>query len=278
MLSIRSDKPIEKTTLTLLREVDEALGALGLEYFLAGAMARDLLLTHVFGLTIHRATEDVDFAVAVKDWDEFEATKRAMENRQFVRDKKMNHRLYKDDVPVDIIPFGGVESSEKTIAWPPDLSNVMTVAGYREAYDTAEEVRVESGLVLRVVSLPGLAALKIFAWDDRGLATSKDAEDFMTLLRSYPDAGNEPRLYGDAYDAMESVNYRMDLAGARLLGHDVRRMTTDDTRTRLSEVLDDNGSRERFVIAMSRARGNTEEALLEAEELLEQFRNGLEGR
>ena len=67
MLSVRSDRPIQPAALAVIRAVDKVTQELGLTYFVAGAMARDILLTHVFDLTVHRATRDVDFAVAVKD-------------------------------------------------------------------------------------------------------------------------------------------------------------------------------------------------------------------
>ena len=154
----------------------------------------------------------------------------------------------------------------------------MNVAGYHEAFETADEVKLEPTLTLRVVSLPGLAVLKIFAWGDRGHETSKDAQDLATLLRSYSDAGNEPRLYGEAIDAMEAVEYRIDLAGARLLGRDTRRMLTQDTRKQLTSFLEDRKQRERLTIAMSRVWGQTDDAMADAERLLEQYREGLAGR
>jgi predicted nucleotidyltransferase len=277
MLSIRSDQPIDHPTLALLRDLDEVLSALAVPYFLAGALARDVLLTHVFGLPVYRATADVDLAVAVKDWSEFETTKAALEDKGVVRDATWIHRLFRNKYPIDLIPFGGVETPDKTIAWPPASSSV-NVAGYREAFETAEEVEVEPGLMLRVVSLPALAALKIFAWGDRGHETSKDAQDLATLLRSYPDAGNEQRLYGEAIDAMEAVEYRIDLAGARLLGRDTRRMLTEDTHEQLFGSLDDPAQRERLAIAMSRVWGHTDDAMLQAERLLEQYQEGLAGK
>ncbi|MBM3792557.1 MAG: hypothetical protein FJW31_00515 [Acidobacteria bacterium] len=40
-------------------------------YFIAGATARHLMLHHVFGLSPGRATRDVDFGLAVENWDQF---------------------------------------------------------------------------------------------------------------------------------------------------------------------------------------------------------------
>ncbi len=278
MLSVRSDRPIQPAALTVIRAVDKVTKELGLAYFVAGAMARDILLTHVFDLTVHRATRDVDFAVAVKDWDQFEAIKaRLVEDFQFVRDKAMTHRLHGSGYPVDIIPFGGVEAPDKAIAWPPESASVINVAGYDDVLAAADTVQIEPGLVVGVASLPGLALLKLFAWADRGHENSKDATDFAILIRSYADAGNRDRLYGDAINVMEAVDYREDLAAARLLGLDVARITTEHTRVHLTKLLEDGKARERLTTHMAREWSGTDDADSEAEVLLEQFAIGVEG-
>lgn len=51
---------------------------LGVAYFVAGAMARDIRLTNVFGIATERATRDVDFAVAVESWVQFEDIKKLL--------------------------------------------------------------------------------------------------------------------------------------------------------------------------------------------------------
>ena len=44
-------------------------------YMLVGATARDLLLHHVYGLPVTRATYDVDFAILVDSWEQFATVK-----------------------------------------------------------------------------------------------------------------------------------------------------------------------------------------------------------
>lgn len=46
---------------------------LGVEFFLMGAAARDLILRYAHGIEAQRATEDVDFAVMVHDWHAYDA-------------------------------------------------------------------------------------------------------------------------------------------------------------------------------------------------------------
>jgi predicted nucleotidyltransferase len=275
--SVRSDRPLEPGAIDVLRLVDGVMAKHRRHYFLIGATARDILLTHVVGLKTERATRDLDIGIAVKDWDEFDEIRTTLiDEAAFVPDAKISHRLHKGEYPLDIIPFGGVETPERTIAWPPDLATVMNVAGYEEAFDAAVAVQIERGLVIRVVSLPGLAILKLFAWADRGSSDSRDAVDLALLLRRYADAGNEDRLYGDEMDVMESVDYRADLAGARLLGKDARRLATLSTRTKMIDLLRDPRTRDRLGIAMSRAESQLDDGSSHAEDFLTQFQKGLD--
>lgn len=140
--------------------------------------------------------------------------------------------------PLDLLPFGGVERPPNKIVWPPELSIVMNVAGYREALAAAQDVEVATDFVVPVASLPGLAILKLLAWADRGIENPKDAVDLVTLLRWYGAAGNEDRLYGEEMSLLEGLGYNMDLAGPQLLGKDAARITATETRNQVLALLD----------------------------------------
>ena len=163
-LSVTREHPIGPTALDALTLIDRVARELRLDYFVTGAMARDVLLYHVFGLETGRATLDVDLAVAVDSWTEFERIKmRLVETGEVITDETRPHRLFyratsdAGRYPLDLLPFGGLEQRPREIAWPPDLSVVMNVAGYREALAAAEQVELRAGLVVRVASLPSLA-------------------------------------------------------------------------------------------------------------------------
>ena len=251
---------------------------LELPYFVVGAMARDILLTHVFGLATRLATRDLDIGVAVRGWDEFEAVAtKLVEEAKFVRDPKIVHRLHKDEYPLDIIPYGGVESPEQTITWPPAGEIVMNVAGFQDTFTAADTVQIEPDLNVRIVSLPGLAVLKLFAWADRGSSDNRDALDLATLVRTYADAGNQDRIYETEFDTMEAVGYNLELAGARLLGRDARLVVSEAVRTKISDLLSDPERRTRLTMDMASAWSSLEDVSSVAEGFLEQFQQGLEG-
>ena len=75
MLSVAPERPVAAFALDVLALVDRVTRELALDYFVIGAMARDILLYHVLGLDTGRATLDVDLAVALDSWAEFDAIK-----------------------------------------------------------------------------------------------------------------------------------------------------------------------------------------------------------
>ena len=50
MLCVKLDRPVDPVAVSVMREVDTVAKELHLPYFLVGAMARDVLLGHVFDL------------------------------------------------------------------------------------------------------------------------------------------------------------------------------------------------------------------------------------
>lgn len=163
---------------------------------------------------------------------------------------------------IDLIPFGGIETSPNTIAWPPDMEVMMNVAGYSDALAAAVTVEVDSGINIAVASLPGITILKLFAWADRGQENTKDAIDLVLLLRSYHEAGNESRIYEeeDALTALEPAGYDIELGGAWLLGKDAAVMASSQTNTDLRYLLSGTKS-ERLVEDMARAMVGQDNAL-----------------
>ncbi|MBK7472744.1 MAG: nucleotidyl transferase AbiEii/AbiGii toxin family protein [Betaproteobacteria bacterium] len=269
-------------TLAVLRAIAETTHGLGLPYFVAGAMARDILLTNVFGIDTGRATRDVDFAVAVEDWDQFEIVKEKLTaSGQFTPAEKAAHRLYyrahggETGYPVDILPFRGVERPSHVIAWPPDMQVIMNVVGYEDVLAAAVAVTVESDLSVPIASLPGLALLKLFAWDDRRAETPKDAQDLVILLRRYHMAGNQGRLYGNESAVLEAVDFDLDTASPRLLGMDVRRMTSPLVLEQALILLSNSNRRDRLVTDMAKQLQAVDDSIAEAENCFEQFEIGL---
>ncbi|MCF8197203.1 MAG: nucleotidyl transferase AbiEii/AbiGii toxin family protein [Sulfuritalea sp.] len=281
-LTPKPDRPVEPIALLVIQEIHKASNALGLPVFLVGAMARIILLENIHGLPPGRATKDVDFAFALDNWDQFTAIKASLlANTNFEESKHVAHRLnfrpegFEHQYKVDLIPFGGLETSPNTIAWPPDMAILMNVAGFGDALAAAVSVEVSPEMSIAVASLPGIAILKLFAWADRGQENPKDAFDLVSLLRSYSDAGNASRIYEEAsaLAALEAAGYDLELAGAWLLGKDAAVMVSAQTNADLGVLLP-GAKRQRLIEDMARAMLGRHDAMDYSRRLLEQFTKG----
>lgn len=282
MLFVGSDRPVDPLTIAASRAIDDAARVLNLPYFFAGAMARDILLTHVHGINTGLATVDVDFGVAVAGWDEFNKIKaQLLETGLFNAAEKIEHRIYYSPAsstigyPIDIIPFRGVETPQFTIAWPPERKIIMNVIGYEEVLATVVQVKIDDSLTVPIASLPGLALLKLFAWQDRHAKTTKDARDIAVLFRHYQAAGNQNRIYDEEMPLLEAVDFDLDLASPRLLGKDARQIATAATRESAITLLNDAKMMDRLLTHMAPVFKAADDNIGVAERLLEQFKIGL---
>ena len=105
-------RKISSHILEVLEALSNIAVSLEISFFVCGALARDIILYNVFEIEIKRATEDVDFDVMVESWDEFgQLAKKINQSEDYRKDKDPQRFYYKDDFPIDIVPFGKISSS-----------------------------------------------------------------------------------------------------------------------------------------------------------------------
>ena len=284
-MTLQLERPLEPGLLRVIAAVQAGAQAEGLEPLLVGATARDLLLVHVFGQRVRRATQDVDFAVALTSWKEFEQLKQRLILEQgFADDSRQVQRLVfnaageGEGTTIDLVPFGDLQVDKQTLVWPPEMDVYMTVSGFEEALSTALQVELAQGLSVRVASLPALTILKLFAWGDRGNRNDKDAVDLYTLLRSYSVAGTFDRMTdpNQALDRYLSFDCDEEKTGAWLLGKDCGTLANDETAAGLSGLWGKPGKREKLINGMASEERGIKGSRQKAESLLSLFVEGFE--
>lgn len=232
---------ISETSVSILREIEKVSTRLNVPFFVIGATARDIILEHQFDIKPVRATIDIDVGVFISGWDQFNTLKNELiRSARFSPSKQTQRLIYNDNFPLDIIPFGAIEDKDGLITWPPDHEIRMSIAGFQECFQHAVSVKLSSNpeLTVKVVSLAGLALLKLISWDDNPERRSKDAPDLLLIMRHYLDAGNLDRLFDEGSDIIEEDSYDYDLASARFLGRDVVNISSPATKTKLIEILE----------------------------------------
>ncbi len=234
-------RTIDQLTVGIYEQIASVADENNIKFFVVGATARDLVMEHGYGIKAGRATRDIDLAVQVENWEEFEDLKNGViETGQFSETKMMQRIQYRERIPIDIIPFGLIKEQDDSISWPPDHEVKMNILGFDEAYGDAMPVRLKTNpeLDIRVVSPTSLVVLKLLAWKDRAKINTKDAIDLSFIIRNYLDIGNHERLQEDHNDLLDEP-FDYELSGARLLGRDIKNVVSEETRGVLVQILEE---------------------------------------
>lgn len=248
---------IDQRHVNTFAEVSTIAEELGIPFVVVGAMARDLILHHVYGARVKRATEDIDFGMQVGTWDEFDRLKSALCEEGFSEDRQAQRLIDPRGRIVDLVPFGPLQDADANIGFPPKGDFKMSVLGFQEALDSSIRVIIQKNpnIEVSVVSPQGLALLKIIAWDDRVREKrNKDASDLSYLLEAYERVSDIRERAFEVEGLMEFVDYDLPQASAYLLGQDAAEIAKDGTKAVVIDILNtalDEDNPSDLVIEMS---------------------------
>lgn len=160
--------------LALLMGMARAMGPLCEQVVFVGGCATGLLIDHASLMDV-RPTEDVDAIVEVASLAEYHQLADQLALRGFMQtmtDNTPPFRWFWNRLQLDLVPL-----DEKILGF----ANPWYCAGY----ESAEQVTLEDGLVLRHLSAPYFLATKFEAFKDRGhndVFVSHDLEDILTVV------------------------------------------------------------------------------------------------
>lgn len=205
----------------VLTNLREACDGLKVDFYIIGALARDIHLKYINDVGEPRRTRDVDVAVAVEGWDSYDTLRNTLINDYDYTDRDQKQRICSPKgIRLDLIPFGGVETPTGKVRFPPDDWPEMTVLGLDEARNTTVSLTLKNEASIEVVSLPALGLLKLIAWDERPQERPQDAQDLCFILRHYFEVERETIVqeHGDLFD---EDKFDRRLASARAYGREI---------------------------------------------------------
>ena len=214
---------------------------LGAEVFVVGAAARDIALRLLDVTNAPRRTMDLDVAVMLKEWNQYERLTSILLQNHFEKAREKQRFYYLGNngqirFEVDIVPFGTIAEDDQ-VAWPPQGSPVMSVRCFEDVMRTANKVTVDEVFSFRLASLSGQFLIKLDTWSDRRLKTKKDAADMAFLLQNVYVA------YALAHDGLppevdtNAEQFDVIVAGAEWMAADLKKMLSDEHRHFYAEML-----------------------------------------
>lgn len=217
-----------------LQELSVCYAELGAEVYVVGAAARDLAMRLLKMQNATRRTLDLDVAVLLQDWQQYEHLTTILLQHHFIKSAEKQRFIYtgvsgQNQYEVDIVPFGTIADNE-TLAWPPEGSPVMSVRCFEDVMQAADKVTVDETFSFRIAPLSGQFLIKLDTWQDRRLKTKKDAADMVYILQNVYIAyalnsnGLPPEI------DINAEQFDVTVAGAEWIASDLKKILTSEHR------------------------------------------------
>lgn len=218
--------------------LEEAFNAIGIDYYLIGAIARDIWYSG--SNKTFRQTKDVDFAVLVGSKLEYEAVKHYLKENKNFQDTKGNSfvMLTPQGIQIDILPFGSIEIDDRVDVEGGGLTSIK-VNGFMEVYlSGTEKIETETGHQFKVATLPSIILLKLIAFDDRPEKRTKDARDIANILAHFFDLQAE-LIYHEHHYIFGNDEQTLEEISAVVIGRELKKIcsTNQALVERLRETL-----------------------------------------
>lgn len=231
-----SKKDLENDALyDTLKALSYCVSSLGLKLYVVGATARDLMMKLLDEYPSKRKTRDLDVAIALSDWSQFENLSQILQKNYFRKDPA-NQKFYYEgkkhdnDYEVDVVPFGDIAGEDETLLWPPEYEKEMSVKCFTEVMNRSMPITIDKLFNINIATLAGQFLIKLDAWNDRHTAEydSKDADDMFLILSRYHDAYiKEPNITPP--DAVDYNNHDNEtIWGAQWLASDIKNILSNE--------------------------------------------------
>ncbi|KAB7725857.1 hypothetical protein F5984_25555 [Rudanella paleaurantiibacter] len=224
----------------LFAVLESELVTLGVDFYLIGAIARDIWLTALHDIEPGRVTRDLDLAVLLANEEQYGHLRdRLIGTGRFIARRDNAYTLvFEDGRPVDLLPFGAL-SMEQSVSVAGQGLTTIRVDGFQEVYEAGtESVEIDNQPFL-VCTLAGIVLLKFIAYDDRPEHRSKDILDIGAILRHYFDI-TEDDIYENHNDLFSDDEFDITLTAARVLGRQMAPIValSNALHQRIDQIID----------------------------------------
>lgn len=226
----------------MLAELQIVFSKFEIDFYLVGAVARDIHLSANEQLSSVRATKDIDLAVTINDEGQYNQVKAALISTDLfeAHESEAIKLIYKKSVEVDLLPFGEIEQPNRNVTLT-DPTFVLNMPGFTEIYPFVKDFKLGNGQIVKVCTMEGIVLLKLIAHNDRPQRT-KDITDIEHIIQTYFDLYDDD-IYMAHYDILELYDTTnsdyIRLVCARLIGRKMKTILKDSPKLekRVTSIL-----------------------------------------
>lgn len=229
---------------TILFALERGFKIFNIDFYLVGAVARDVWMSGINKIAPRRTTGDIDFAVLINDKGTYEALKEYLVNTEGFHPYKSNSfvLIWKDKTEVDLLPFGAIENQGgRVIADGLGLTNI-SLQGFTEVYEEGlPELDLEGEHQFKFCTLPGIVLLKMIAWEDRPEKRRDDIKDISDILNHFFNMYDN-EIWENHHDLFGQDDADLKNIAARVMGREMGKIAkrNEKLRSRIAGILNAN--------------------------------------
>ena len=232
-------------------EIAEMLSALergfekfGIDFYLVGAVARDVWMHGINKIAPRRTTGDIDFAILINDKGVYEALTAYLVEKESFQSNKENAfvLLWKDKIQLDLLPFGDMEDGDGKVTVRGTGFTSVDLPGFSEVYAQGLPEMELGGLHrFKFCTLPGIVLLKLIAWDDRPEIRRDDIKDISDILHHFFSMYDN-EIWEHHADLFERADDNLQWIAARVMGREMKKiaMRNEKLFARIERILNAN--------------------------------------
>ena len=210
----------------MLTALEKGLNKYNIDFYLVGAVARDVWMTAINDIPPSRVTGDIDFAVFINDKNTYADLREYLINVEgFIPYKGNGFVLkWKNIIQIDLMPFGEIEAKPSTITVEGTGLTSLNMPGFKEIYDTGlPEAELEEKHRFKFCTLPGIVLLKLLAFQERPEIRRDDIKDISKILKHFFDMYAD-EIYEKHNDLFGDKDINLNWIAARVLGRDMSKI------------------------------------------------------
>ncbi len=227
----------------LLSALERGFEKFGIDFYLIGAVARDIWMSGINKIFPRRTTGDIDFAVLINDKGLYEKLKDYLIKVEgFQATKENAFVLLKNSTEVDLLPFGAIEDENNRITVQGTGYTTIDVPGFRELYDINLPIlELNDSHKFKFSTLPGIVLLKLLAWDDRPEHRRDDIKDISDILNHFFDMYDH-EIWTNHNDLFENDDNSLSLIAAQVMGREISKIAKPNKKlfARINTILEVN--------------------------------------
>lgn len=237
MSKIIYDKLAVEGIREVLQQVRQACNELDLDFFLVGAIARNIW----FAINEERpsGTKDIDFGIYVPSEVEYNKLRDLLMTKYNYHPSKENAfcLITENGKQVDLLPFGSIEEDGQVMIEGQGLQKI-NLDGFEEAFLAGSQEVIIGDEKYKSCSIPGVVILKMIAFDDRPERRIKDIKDIHLICKHYPIL--ETNLIWDKHNDLYENDREHDEVAMIVLGREMKEIVGDNNglKKRILNIID----------------------------------------